>query len=71
LIKSVKKFEIDQYNLSAFEKKKLNHSKLKDLYKFMFEICLVEDYEDIFFMRDYEFNLNTEEFNLEEIQARN
>jgi len=37
----------------------------------MFEICLVEDYEDIFFMRDYEFNLNTEEFNLEEIQARN
>jgi hypothetical protein len=52
---SVKKFEIDLESLTEFEKKKLTAHK--SLYKNMFEVTLVEDYEEIFFLRDYEFNL--------------
>lgn len=36
------------------------------MYKYMFEICLIEDYEDIFFLRDYEFNLNAEDFTIQD-----
>lgn len=72
LIQSVKKFEINQTNLSTFEKKKLNHSKYKDLYKFMFEVNLIEDYEDIFYLRDYEFNLHAEDFHIvDQLHTRN
>jgi len=64
MVKSVKKYEVDPSNLSAFEKKKLNHSKHKALYQHMFEVNLIEDYEDIFFLRDYEYNLHMDDFSI-------
>ena len=56
----MKKFDVAKH-LSEAERRKIAVSKHRETFKWMFEITLMEDYEDIFFLRDFEVNLNEQQ----------
>jgi hypothetical protein len=54
-ISAVPLYAIDQVNIFNIENE-LYKRKDKELYSYMFEVVLLQDYEDIFFFREFEIN---------------